>query len=110
MNKTNRKQLDVTRRGSLARVACSADAARAARRLLQDEVRARLDQERAMRASGLAWLNIAPRQSERSATNVTHSTLQSVARTLLEHPIGVGVGVGALAAGVAIARAMQSRP
>jgi hypothetical protein len=107
MNKTNRKQLDVTRRGSLARVACSADAARAARRLLQDEVRARLDQERAMRALGLAWLNIAPRQSERSATKSTQSTLQSVARTLLEHPIGIGVG--ALAAGVAIARAMQSR-
>ena len=101
MNKTkHRKQSDVARRGSLARLARSADAARDARTLLQDEVRARRDQERAMLAFGMA-------RAELPATKGAQSTLQSVAETLREHP--VGVGIGALAAGVAIGRAMQSR-
>jgi hypothetical protein len=95
-----RKQSDVARRGSLTRLAHSADAERAALMLLQDEVRARRDQERAMPAFGLD-------RAERPATKAAQSTLQSVSQTLREHP--VGVGIGALAAGVAIARAIQLR-
>jgi hypothetical protein len=65
-----------------------AEAARAASMLLQDEVRARRAQERAL-AMGRT------------------SKWQSVAETLREHPIRIGIG--APAAGVAIGRAKQSR-
>jgi hypothetical protein len=55
MNTTkHRNPLDVTRRASPAKRARAADAERAARTMLQDEVRARRDQERAMLAFALA--------------------------------------------------------
>lgn len=51
MNTTKyHKQLDGAHRATLARRARDADTARVARTLLQAEVRARLDQERAMLA------------------------------------------------------------
>jgi hypothetical protein len=99
MNTTkHRKQLDIARRASPARRALAEDAARTARMVLQDEVRARLDQECAMIAFGLAKAEL--------PANAWASTLQSVVQTLREHPVGVSIGV--LAAGVAIGRAMQS--
>lgn len=94
------KQSNVAHRASLASRARSADATRAARMVLQDEVLARLDQERAMRALGLP-------KTELRRTNGVPSTFQSVFRTLLDHPVGVGIGM--LAAGVAIGRAIQSQ-
>lgn len=99
MNTTKqRKQSNVAQRASLDSRAHDADAARAARMVLQDEVLERLDQERAMRALGLA-------NTDLRATNGAPSAFQSVFRTLLDHPVGIGIGM--LAAGVAIGRAMQ---